>query len=75
MSPQPEFVEFLFSSDTWRKKIINWKHPSGGSLKTFVELFKGTFEEVYSSATLQTFNLQLEMILKLLPMNSFSRFC
>ena len=69
---QTEYIEFLFSSDTWRKKIIIGNHPSGGSLTIFVEFIKDNWEEIYSFVTLQTFGLQIEMMLKLLPRKSFT---
>ena len=69
---QTEFVKFVFSSDTWRKKIVIGNHPSGGSLKIFVEFIKDNCKEIYSSVTLQTFGLQIEMILKLLARKSFT---
>ena len=48
-------------------------------MKICMEFFKDTCEEAYSSVKLQTFGLELEIILKLLPMNSFTgtfmKFC
>ena len=65
-------LRFLFSSNTWRKNVIIKKQPSGGSPKRFLEFFKTPGRKFIHLLCCRLFDLNLELIIKILPINSFT---
>ena len=66
------FVEIFFSSITWRKNVIIKKQPSGGSPKKFLEFFKTPGRKFIHLQCCRLFDLNLELIIKILPINQFT---